>query len=80
MSGSWGTALAYVELRYYRAYALEIRELGDTGWAVHVYAPDHGQGPLKLTVITTTVVTGLEGALADARSAVDQAMQSVPPD
>jgi hypothetical protein len=67
--------LSCIELRYYRAYALEVREFGDTGWAVHVYAPDHGLGSHKLAVITTLIASGLGDALADARAAVDQVMR-----
>ena len=63
--------MAYVELRYHRAYALEIREFGDTGWAVHVYTPSTERRPEKLTVVNVGVASGLEQALATARSAVD---------
>ncbi|WP_156964112.1 hypothetical protein [Muricoccus aerilatus] len=63
--------MAYVELRYYRAYALEIREFGDTGWAVHVYTPSTECCPEKLTIVDVGVASDLEQALAAARSAVD---------
>jgi hypothetical protein len=64
-------ALAYVDLRYHRSYALEIRELGDTGWAVHVYAPGNPQA-YKLVVLSTAEPAGLAALLAEARQAVDQ--------
>jgi hypothetical protein len=67
--------MSYIELRYYRAYALEVREFGDTGWSVHVYAPDHGQGSQKIAVVTTTEVSNLSVVLAEARTSVDQVMR-----
>lgn len=63
--------MAYVEVRYYRSYGLEVREFGDTGWAVHVYTPGGEQDPHKLTVTTTTDAAGLHDALDQARAAVD---------
>jgi len=68
-------ALAYVDLRYHRSYALEIRELGDTGWAVHVYAPGNPQA-YKLTVLSTPEPAGLAALLAEARRAVDEDLRA----
>jgi hypothetical protein len=71
-------ALAYVDLHYHRSYALEIRELGDTGWAVHVYAPGNPDA-YKLTVLTTPEPAGLTALLAEARRAVDEDLQATEP-
>jgi hypothetical protein len=64
--------LAYVELKYYRDYCLEVRELGDTGWAIHVYTPSNGHDPHKLTIVSTMDAAGLEQVLAQARRVVDE--------
>lgn len=44
--------MSYIELQYYRSHALEVREYGDTGWAVHVYPPREAQGQVPHTSIT----------------------------
>jgi hypothetical protein len=64
--------MAYVEVKYHRSYVLEIREFGDTGWAVHVYAPRTEQRAKKAAIITTTDANGLEEILTSARLVVDK--------
>jgi hypothetical protein len=64
--------MAYVELKYHRSYVLEVREFGDAGWAVHVYAPRAEQRAKKVAIVTTNDANGLEELLSAARSAVDR--------
>jgi hypothetical protein len=71
--------LAYVELRYYRAHALEIREFGDSGWAIHIYASGASHRAGKLAVIETVQIAGLQQALADARAIVDASLKTEDP-
>ncbi|MDB5414207.1 MAG: hypothetical protein JWR10_2542 [Rubritepida sp.] len=67
--------MAYVELKYYRSYALEVREQGDVGWSVHVYAPAMDQRAEKLAVIDAPV-EGLRLAISQAESVVDEDLQT----
>jgi hypothetical protein len=64
--------LAYVEVKYYRSYAIEVREFGDAGWAAHVYAPRTEQRAKKVAIIATRDANGLEEILSAARGAVDK--------
>ncbi|MBI0435440.1 hypothetical protein [Roseomonas sp. KE0001] len=64
--------MAYRELKYYRRYPLEIREYGDTGWAVHVYPPADVRSGHKVAVLTTPMPAKLAEVLADARRTVDR--------
>lgn len=63
--------MAYVELTYYRDCALELREYGDAGWAVHIYAPRLTPRATKIGVLMTTQAGELKRLMADARDAVD---------
>jgi hypothetical protein len=63
--------MSYVELKYYRSYGLEVRESGDTGWAVHVYAPSRDRRSEKVAILETSDPAGLKQALAEAHAAVD---------
>ncbi|MBO1077903.1 hypothetical protein [Roseomonas haemaphysalidis] len=63
--------MAYVELSYYRDCALELREYGDAGWAVHIYDPSLRPQARKIGVVTTTQAAALPGVMAEARAAVD---------
>ena len=63
--------MAYVEVTYYRDCALELREYGDTGWAVHIYAPRFEAHSPKIGVLMTTRAAGLRSLMDDARGVVD---------
>lgn len=71
--------MAYVELRYYQSYVLEIREFGDSGWAVHVYTPGTDRRPKKLTIVTTTSAVGIQRVLTEARTAVNNHLKKRQP-
>jgi hypothetical protein len=66
--------MSYVELKYYHSYGLEVRELGETGWAIHVYAPSRDKRSGKVAIIETAHPSGLQQALAEAQAAVDRDM------
>jgi hypothetical protein len=63
--------MAYVQLTYYRDCALELREYGNAGWAVHIYAPRLTPRAVKIGVLMTTQAGELRRLMADARGAVD---------
>ncbi|MFZ6765137.1 hypothetical protein [Pseudoroseomonas sp. WGS1072] len=63
--------MAYVEIQYHNRYALEVREFGDQGWAIHVYAPRSEQRPSKIAIVTTTGAGGLEQLITEAKARVD---------
>jgi hypothetical protein len=63
--------MAYVELTYYRDCAIELREYGDVGWALHIYGPRCKQRAPKIGVIMTTEAAALGRLMSDARQAVD---------
>lgn len=63
--------MAHVEVRYYKNYPLEVREFGDTGWAIHVYGPRADNRPKKVAIVTTNNIDGLDDLLRSAHAAVD---------
>ena len=69
--------MAYVELTYYRDCALELREYGDAGWAMHIYAPRLTPRAEKIGVLMTTQAGELRRLMADARDAVDAHLGAV---
>jgi imidazolonepropionase-like amidohydrolase len=60
--------MAYVELKYYRSYIMEVREYGDTGWAIHVYRPRRGG---KVAIVQTTDSAELGSLMDQARAAIE---------
>lgn len=64
--------MSYRFIKYYRHYPLEVREFGETGWAVHVYAPPDSRSPGKVAVVTTAKPSGLQDVLDKAHQAVDR--------
>ena len=64
--------MACIELQSYRSYTLELREFGDTGWRVIVYAPAWEQRADKVAVISTLQISALPDLLAQGMAAVDR--------
>ncbi|MFC3125382.1 hypothetical protein ACFOD4_09935 [Pseudoroseomonas globiformis] len=63
--------MAYRELRYYRSHPLEVRECGDSGWAVHVYSAKGQDRPHKMAVVSSPSPGGLTDLMRRARAVVD---------
>jgi hypothetical protein len=63
--------MSYVEVKYYRFYPLEIREYGDTGWAIHVYVPRRDHGNQALAVFQDRHPSSLGTLLAAAHAVID---------
>ncbi|ONG58771.1 hypothetical protein BKE38_02230 [Pseudoroseomonas deserti] len=64
--------MAYIELRYHRSFPMEVKEFGDTGWAVHVYVPAGlAAARQKLAVVTNSEPNGLTEVIQRARAEID---------
>lgn len=63
--------MAFNELKHYRSYILEVREFGDTGWAVHTYAPRIGAVAHKVAVVASPHPRDLRKVILQAQAAVD---------
>jgi hypothetical protein len=68
--------MSYVEIRYYKNYAMEVREFGDTGWAIHVYAPRQEHRSKKMAIVTTTDAAGLDRLASEAQAKIDLDLQA----
>jgi hypothetical protein len=70
--------MAYLEMSYYRDCALELREHGDTGWAIHIYARRSDQQARKIGIVTTAQASALKALTQEAHDAVDAHLGPVP--
>jgi hypothetical protein len=70
--------MAYRELKRYQSYVLEIREWGDTGWAVHAYAPKVGGVVRKVAMVSSHRPNDLTVIMRQAQAAVDQDIAAPP--
>jgi hypothetical protein len=58
--------MAHLEVSYYRDCALEPREYGGRGWAIHIYARRSDQHVRKIGIVATAEASALKALTQEA--------------